>query len=101
MDLYSPRIGYLTVGRDPWRDFNGHIGVGLVRRHDAKEGDIAWRFCASVSWNWPRLVYKKVSPAPNVPGSSSAWTGREWRLAGIDWRYARVNTSWNFIPRRV
>lgn len=81
-------IGYFYAGYCLYRNRDVEISFGLFpRRRPVPEGEIGVHVSASIAWNWPRGIYQRIC-WPHEDGLSSyAWTGREVRLVGVDFRY--------------
>lgn len=98
MRIYS-RFGYLIIGR---LDYNRTTGIsfGLFPRRNCPDWEICWHLSCCISGDWlPPRIYETIAAPAWVPGSSAAWTGREVRFAGFDWRrWYRPRCDFRYIP---
>lgn len=96
----------LSIGYDIGTDCPYGFTLALGRRAGRKPGEPIWKFIVECHWDLPKLVWRWEEFAINEPGyvqglpvprlgiRSSAWTGREFSLYGIQW-YRGFYWSWH------
>lgn len=106
MNLRHPRIGYLYVGFDLAWGRDCIIAIGLIPRSNRREGEIAHRVTASISWDWlpPRIWYVRTTLCGEPLGPNEfyagSWTGLKPVACRIDWKHLHTwfQTSFSYLP---
>lgn len=53
MQIWHESVGGIQIGHGSVYDKAAAVSVALIRRRNLAEGDIAYRFSLTLTWDWP------------------------------------------------